>query len=224
MRVRELARMVIALDNECVVCQNTRDSEGIAAGVDEDLYDHAAEWRTWPGYSPQERIAAEFAERFASDHTGLRDDEDFWARAQRAFQRRTADRPGAVVRDVAGHGPDAADARHRPNLQDHSVGLGTAAAEWLRMAAKPLAAAAIAQLESDGVATLIGTVVNPAGLTHAKTIPLRKMGAFADPGLGASPVWHVFTIDQTGIAFGDDHRRRRRPADPHRPGRAAHPR
>ncbi|OBB15153.1 glutamine synthetase [Mycobacteriaceae bacterium 1482268.1] len=69
------------------------------------------------------------------------------------------------------------------------------------MAAKPLAAAAIAQLESDGVATLIGTVVNPAGLTHAKTIPLRKMGAFADPGLGASPVWHVFTIDQVGIAF-----------------------
>jgi glutamine synthetase len=68
------------------------------------------------------------------------------------------------------------------------------------MAAKPLAAAAIAQLESDGVATLIGTVVNPAGLTHAKTVPLRKMGAFADPGLGASPVWHVFTIDQTGIA------------------------
>ncbi len=82
MRVRELARMVIALDNECVVCQNTRDSEGIAAGVDEDLYDHAAQWRTWPGYSPQERIAAEFAERFASDHTGLRDDEDFWERAQ----------------------------------------------------------------------------------------------------------------------------------------------
>jgi glutamine synthetase len=71
-------------------------------------------------------------------------------------------------------------------------------------AAKPLAAAAIAQLESDGVATLIGTVVNPAGLTHAKTVPLRRMGAFADPGLGASPVWHVFTIDQTGIVFGEN--------------------
>ena len=26
MRVRELARMVIAVSNECVVCQNTRDS------------------------------------------------------------------------------------------------------------------------------------------------------------------------------------------------------
>lgn len=71
------------------------------------------------------------------------------------------------------------------------------------MAAKPLAAAAIAQLESDGVATLIGTVVNPAGLTHTKTVPLRRMGAFADPGLGASPVWHVFAIDQTGIVVGD---------------------
>jgi glutamine synthetase len=71
------------------------------------------------------------------------------------------------------------------------------------MAAKPLAAAAIAQLEADGVATLIGTVVNPAGLTHAKTVPLRRMGTFADPGLGASPVWHVFAIDQAGIVFGD---------------------
>ncbi|WP_157897763.1 type I glutamate--ammonia ligase [Mycolicibacterium rutilum] len=70
-------------------------------------------------------------------------------------------------------------------------------------AAKPLAAAAIAQLEADGVATLIGTVVNPAGLTHAKTVPLRRMGTFADPGLGASPVWHAFTIDQTGIVFSD---------------------
>lgn len=69
--------------------------------------------------------------------------------------------------------------------------------------AKPLAAAAIAQLESDGVTTLIGTVVNPAGLTHAKTVPLRRMGIFADPGLGASPVFHAFTIDQTGIAMSE---------------------
>ena len=85
LRVREIARAVIALDNECVVCQNTRDSDGAAAGVDEDLYDHAAEWQTWPGYSAQERVAAEFAQRFASDHTGLRDDEDFWERAAEQF-------------------------------------------------------------------------------------------------------------------------------------------
>lgn len=71
------------------------------------------------------------------------------------------------------------------------------------MAAKPLAAAAIAQLEADGVASLIGTVVNPAGLILAKTVPLRRMGSFADPGLGASPVWHVFAIDQAGIVFSE---------------------
>ncbi|MFV2069924.1 MAG: carboxymuconolactone decarboxylase family protein, partial [Pirellulales bacterium] len=40
-RVREAARIVIAHANECVVCQNTRDSKGEAGGVDEDLYDHA---------------------------------------------------------------------------------------------------------------------------------------------------------------------------------------
>ncbi len=85
MRVRELARMVIALDNECVVCQNTRDSGGGTAGGDEDLYDPAAQWRTWPGYSDQERIAAEFAERFARDHTGLREDDDFWERSREHF-------------------------------------------------------------------------------------------------------------------------------------------
>lgn len=85
MRVRELARIVIAHDNECAVCINTRDADGPAAGVDEELYDHADQWRTWPGYSEQERIAAEFAHRFGTDHTALRDDEDFWARAGAHF-------------------------------------------------------------------------------------------------------------------------------------------
>jgi len=80
LRMRELARMAIALDNECAVCENTRFTDGPAAGVDEEFYDHVLAWRTWPGYTDDERVAAEFAVRFASDHTGLRDDEDFWAR------------------------------------------------------------------------------------------------------------------------------------------------
>ena len=67
----------------------------------------------------------------------------------------------------------------------------------------PLAGAGIAQLEADGVDTVIGTVVNPAGLTHAKTVPIRRTAAFADPGLGASPVWHGFAIDRAGIAFSE---------------------
>jgi AhpD family alkylhydroperoxidase len=94
MRVRELARIVIAQSNECVVCINTRDSAGLAAGVDEEFYDHAAEWRTWSGYSDAERIAAEFAYRFATDHTGLRDDEDFWTRADAHFD-------GELITDLA---------------------------------------------------------------------------------------------------------------------------
>lgn len=69
------------------------------------------------------------------------------------------------------------------------------------MTTTPLAAAAIAQLEAEGVDAVIGTVVNPAGLIQAKTVPIRRTNAFADPGLGASRVWHGFVIDQTGIAF-----------------------
>ncbi len=85
MRVREIARIVIADANECVVCLNTRDADAAAEGVDEDLYAHAAQWRTWPGFSEQERLAAEFAHRFATDHTGLRADDDFWRRARDLF-------------------------------------------------------------------------------------------------------------------------------------------
>ena len=71
------------------------------------------------------------------------------------------------------------------------------------MAANSRAPAAIAELKANGVGTVIGTVVNPAGLTHAKTVPLVRTEKFADPGLGASPVWHVFAIDQVGIVVGD---------------------
>jgi glutamine synthetase len=71
------------------------------------------------------------------------------------------------------------------------------------MTATPLAAAAIAQLEAEGVDAVIGTVVNPAGLTLAKTVPIRRTNAFAEPGLGASRSWHGFVIDQTGIAFSE---------------------
>ena len=93
-RVREAARIVIAHANECVVCQNTRDSKGEAGGVDEELYDHATQWPTWPGYSDSERVAMEYAHRFATDHTGLRDDEDFWERANEHFD-------GEMLTDLA---------------------------------------------------------------------------------------------------------------------------
>lgn len=50
----------------------------------------------------------------------------------------------------------------------------------------PLSGAAIGQLDADGLDTVVGTFVSPSGLTHAKTVPARRLNAFADPGLGFS--------------------------------------
>ncbi|WP_321822310.1 MULTISPECIES: carboxymuconolactone decarboxylase family protein [unclassified Burkholderia] len=86
MRVREAARMRIAEANECQLCRNTRDAQGQANGVDDALYEHVVEWRTWPGYSERERLAIEFAERFALDHVALSADDDFWMRLRVAFE------------------------------------------------------------------------------------------------------------------------------------------
>lgn len=54
---------------------------------------------------------------------------------------------------------------------------------------------------TDGV--VIGTIVNSAGLTLAKVVSASATARFADPGLGASPTWHGFAIDRSGIAFTD---------------------
>ena len=56
---------------------------------------------------------------------------------------------------------------------------------------------------TDAIDLIVGTIVNPAGLTLAKTVGAGGAGRFADPGLGASPTWHGFAIDRTGIAFTD---------------------
>ena len=65
-------------------------------------------------------------------------------------------------------------------------------------------AAKVAALEAAGVRTLIGTVVNAAGLTQVKVVSLDRVAVFADHGLGTSPTWHVFAIDQAGIVVSDE--------------------
>lgn len=52
-------------------------------GVTEELYAHVASYRDHPGYSRQERLAIEFAERFALDHTGM--DDEFFTGLRREF-------------------------------------------------------------------------------------------------------------------------------------------
>lgn len=46
-----------------------------------------------------------------------------------------------------------------------------------------------------GVSVVIGTVFNPAGLILAKTTPIARLDSFHLAGMGASPVWNLFCID-----------------------------
>jgi alkylhydroperoxidase family enzyme len=51
--------------------------------VTEEMYAHVAEYRERDEYSEREKLAIEFAERFALDHTNL--DDDFWRRLRAAY-------------------------------------------------------------------------------------------------------------------------------------------
>jgi len=83
LREREAARWTIALINDCAVCQDTRAKGGEAAGVDEGFYAEVAAWPTSAALSDRERLAAEFAQRFALDHLAMGD--EFWDRLHAAF-------------------------------------------------------------------------------------------------------------------------------------------
>ncbi|MFZ4433696.1 MAG: carboxymuconolactone decarboxylase family protein [Microthrixaceae bacterium] len=78
-RVREAARIRIAEINQCPVCLDTRTTSD-PNGLSEDEYLGIADWRSVDTFTPEERIAIEFAERFSTDHLGM--DEDFWQRAR----------------------------------------------------------------------------------------------------------------------------------------------
>ena len=81
-RERELARMRIAQINGCVICQQWRATPGAEGAVTEDDYAHVMEWRAHDGYSERERIAIDYAERFALDHHTI--DGEFYARMRAA--------------------------------------------------------------------------------------------------------------------------------------------
>jgi AhpD family alkylhydroperoxidase len=83
LREREAARWTIALINDCVVCLDTRARQGEQAGVDEGFYAEIASWRTSESLTDRERLAAEYAERFALDHLAM--DDAFWDRLHGVF-------------------------------------------------------------------------------------------------------------------------------------------
>lgn len=88
-REREAARMRTAHILGCSVCQGFRMAEMIPGfspeGIEEDLYTHVLEYRTWPGYSTRERFVIEFSERYMIDFEGLKNDEPFWAALKEHF-------------------------------------------------------------------------------------------------------------------------------------------
>jgi AhpD family alkylhydroperoxidase len=81
-RVREVARMRIAQINGCNVCLAWRFPEMADRGVTEELYEHVDDPEAGD-YSAQERLAIEYAEKFALDHRSL--DDAFFARMKAEF-------------------------------------------------------------------------------------------------------------------------------------------
>ena len=84
-RVREAARMRIAHVNDCSVCRGWRIPALAEQGVDEELYAHVVEPDAGD-YNEQERLAIEYAERFALDHRSL--DDAFFERLRVHFTDR----------------------------------------------------------------------------------------------------------------------------------------
>jgi alkylhydroperoxidase family enzyme len=71
-RVREAARMRIAQLNDCTVCLAFRADSVRVQGLDEDFYRTVGS-SDEDEFSEQERLAMEYAERFAIDHTSIDD-------------------------------------------------------------------------------------------------------------------------------------------------------
>ena len=89
LREFEAARTRIAQINDCEICKGwrtARDVPGRASSTDEvpeEFYANVGVNPGWAGFTERERLAAEFAERFALDHLTM--DDAFWARLHASF-------------------------------------------------------------------------------------------------------------------------------------------
>jgi AhpD family alkylhydroperoxidase len=80
---RELARMRIAEINACLACADFRADSVKELGIPDEHYANVSAWATYPGYTDRQRLAIEYAERFALAHDAITD--DFYARLRAAF-------------------------------------------------------------------------------------------------------------------------------------------
>jgi AhpD family alkylhydroperoxidase len=80
---REVARMKIAQLNACNSCATFRAASIRAIGLDDELYSHLDEYESYPGYTDRQRLAIEYAARFATDHSSI--DADLFDRLHEVF-------------------------------------------------------------------------------------------------------------------------------------------
>jgi len=103
LREMEGARYRIAQLNGCQACRNwrsARDNAGYVAqagvsaedanfhgapAISEEFYAAVSDWRTADVFTPRERLAIGFAERFATDHLSFDHAEEFWDELHRHF-------------------------------------------------------------------------------------------------------------------------------------------
>jgi len=89
LREFEAARITVARINDCAICKGfrtARDVPGRAEDpgeVPEEFYERAASSGEWRGATERERLCAEFAARYATDHLGM--DDELWDRLHASF-------------------------------------------------------------------------------------------------------------------------------------------
>ena len=82
-RVHELVRMRVAQINDCTVCLAWRTPAAIAAGITEEQLASVADFADADFYSPQEKVAIEYAQSFSTDSANI--DDEFIARLAEHF-------------------------------------------------------------------------------------------------------------------------------------------
>jgi AhpD family alkylhydroperoxidase len=88
-RLHELVRMRIAQVNECNVCLSWRTPQAVEAGVTDELLANVDRADELDGYTAAERVAIEYASRFATDSARI--DDTLLARLAEHFD------PGEIV-------------------------------------------------------------------------------------------------------------------------------
>lgn len=73
-RLIELVRLRVSFFNQCRSCMATRYDDAIAAGLTEDLVCSLEKPAEAADLTDAERVALEFAERFATDHLSITDE------------------------------------------------------------------------------------------------------------------------------------------------------